>query len=98
MLTQEDLQALNTLLAASEERMKNYVDAALSRELSASEKRTQNHMNAVIETQVIPQIKQVADGVIQANDRLERVETRLDSLEETVTAHEWYIVRKAAEN
>ena len=44
----------------------------------------------------MPAIRQIADGVLQVNDRLDRMEKRLDSLEETVTAHELYIVRKAA--
>lgn len=117
MLTQDDLQAIATLinaseermknyvdgslhreLATSEERMKNYVDGSLHREITASEERMKNHMNAVIETQVVPQIRQIADGHLQLSEQLGRVESRLDSLEETVAAHEWYIVRKTAES
>lgn len=88
MLTQEDLQAFNRLFVASEERMKSHMDTAFSREISASEKCMQNHISAVIETQMIPMIKQVAEGVAQINKRLERVETRLGSLEEILTAQE----------
>lgn len=88
MLTQEDLQAFNRLFVASEERMKNYMDTALSREINASEECIPNHISAVIETQMISIIRQVAEGVAQMNERLERVETRLGLLEEILTAHE----------
>lgn len=86
MLNQEDLQAIAQLIAASEERTEARIATS------------ETHMKTLIESEVIPQIKQIADGVIQANDRLDRVEKRLDSLEETVTAHELYIVRQAAQS
>ena len=92
MLTNEDLQAIGSILrteiGASETRM--------TAKIEESEERTKTHMNTVIESQLMPAIRQIADGVLQVNDRLDRMEKRLDSLEETVTAHELYFVRKAA--
>ena len=113
MLTQEDMQALagliNTAIAASEERMKSYMEdsintAAASEErmtqkineaVTASEERMKNHMNVVAESQIMPMIRQVADGVVQANERLDRLEKKVDDLEATVAAHEVWIVHKA---
>lgn len=98
MLTQEDLQALagliNTAVTASEERMKQKFNEAIA----ASEERMKNHMNAVVESQVMPMIRQVADGVVQANERLDRLEKKVDDLEATVAAHEVWIVHKAQNN
>lgn len=114
MLTHEDLQAIagliNTAIAASEERMKSYVDNSVNTAITASEKRMtnhmneaiaaseermKNHMNTVVESQVMPMIRQVADGVVQANERLDRLEKKVDDLEATVAAHEVWIVHKA---
>ena len=98
MLTQEDLQALagliNTAVTASEERMTQKFNEAIA----ASEERMKNHMNAVVESQVMPMIRQVADGVVQANERLDRLEKKVDDLEATVAAHEVWIVHKARNN
>ena len=98
MLTQEDLQALagliNTAVTASEERMTQKFNEAIA----ASEERMKNHMNAVVESQVMPMIRQVADGVVQANERLDRLEKKVDDPEATVAAHEVWIVRKAQNN
>lgn len=95
MLTQEDMQALagliNTAIAASEERMTQKINEAVT----ASEERMKNHMNVVVESQVMPMIRQVADGVVQANERLDRLEKKVDDLEATVAAHEVWIVHKA---
>ena len=63
----------------------------MTAKIEESEERTKTHMNTVIESQLMPAIRQIADGVLQVNDRLDRMEKRLDSLEETVTAHELYI-------
>lgn len=98
MLTQEDLQALagliNTAVTASEERMTQKFNEAIA----ASEERMKNHMNAVVESQVMPMIRQVADGVVQANERLDRLEKKVDDLEATVASHEVRIVHKAQNN
>lgn len=114
MLTQEDMQALagliNTAIAASEERMKGYMEDSIhaaitaseermtqkiNEAVTASEERMKNHMNVVAESQVMPMIRQVADGVVQANERLDRLEKKVDDLEATVAAHEVWIVHKA---
>ena len=95
MLTQEDLQSIAALISASEDRM----DAKRAVERAADKEEIKNHMNVVIESQVMPAIRQIADGVIQANDRLDRVESRLDALEATAAAHELYIIhRSTAQN
>lgn len=110
MLTQEDMQALagliNTAIAASEERMTQRFNEAIAASeermtqkineaVTASEERMKNHMNVVVESQVMPMIRQVADGVVQANERLDRLEKKVDDLEATVAAHEVWIVHKA---
>lgn len=82
-------------IAASEERMKSYVDHSINTAVTASEERMKNHMNVVVESQVMPMIRQVADGVVQANERLDRLEKKVDDLEATVAAHEVWIVHKA---
>jgi len=87
--------SVNTAVTASEERMKSYVDSSVNTAVTASEERMKNHMNAVVESQVMPMIRQVADGVVQANERLDRLEKKVDDLEATVAAHEVWIVRKA---
>lgn len=87
--------SINTAIAASEERMKSYVDSSVNTAVTASEERMKNHMNAVVESQVMPMIRQVADGVVQANERLDRLEKKVDDLEATVAAHEVWIVHKA---
>ena len=113
MLTQEDLQSIAALISASEDRMdaKRAVEraadktelqgqmAGLQSQMAADKEEIKNHMNVVIESQVMPAIRQIADGVIQANDRLDRVESRLDALEATAAAHELYIIhRSTAQN
>lgn len=90
--------SINTAIAASEERMKSYVDSSVNAAVTASEERMKNHMNAVVESQVMPMIRQVADGVVQANERLDRLEKKVDDLEATVAAHEVWIVHKARNN
>ena len=99
MLTQEDMQALagliNTAIAASEERMKGYMEDSIHAAIAASEERMTQNMNVVVESQVMPMIRQVADGVVQANERLDRLEKKVDDLEATVAAHEVWIVHKA---
>ena len=87
--------SINTAIAASEERMKSYVDHSINTAVTASEERMKNHMNVVVESQVMPMIRQVADGVVQANERLDRLEKKVDDLEATVAAHEVWIVHKA---
>lgn len=87
--------SINTAIAASEERMKSYVDHSINTAVTASEERMKNHMNVVVESQVMPMIRQVADGVVQANERLDRLEKKVDNLEATVAAHEVWIVHKA---
>ena len=87
--------SINTAIAASEERMKSYVDSSVNTAVTASEERMKNHMNVVVESQVMPMIRQVADGVVQANERLDRLEKKVDDLEATVAAHEVWIVHKA---
>ena len=87
--------SINTAIAASEERMKSYVDHPINTAVTASEERMKNHMNVVVESQVMPMIRQVADGVVQANERLDRLEKKVDDLEATVAAHEVWIVHKA---
>lgn len=91
-------QKFNEAIAASEERMKSYVDSSANAAVTASEERMKNHMNAVVESQVMPMIRQVADGVVQANERLDRLEKKVDDLEATVAAHEVWIVHKAQNN
>lgn len=86
--------SINTAIAASEERMTQKINEAVT----ASEERMKNHMNVVVESQVMPMIRQVADGVVQANERLDRLEKKVDDLEATVAAHEVWIVHKAAQN
>ena len=83
--------SINTAVAASEERMTQKINEAVT----ASEERMKNHMNVVVESQVMPMIRQVADGVVQANERLDRLEKKVDDLEATVAAHEVWIVHKA---
>lgn len=83
--------SINTAIAASEERMTQKINEAVT----ASEERMKNHMNVVVESQVMPMICQVADGVVQANERLDRLEKKVDDLEATVAAHEVWIVHKA---
>ena len=83
--------SINTAIAASEERMTQKINEAVT----ASEERMKNHMNVVVESQVMPMIRQVADGVVQANERLDRLEKKVDDLEATVAAHEVWIVHKA---
>lgn len=90
--------SINTAITASEERMKSYVDSSVNAAVTASEERMKNHMNAVVESQVMPMIRQVADGVVQANERLDRLEKKVDDLEGTVVAHEVWIVHKAQNN
>ncbi len=90
--------SINTAIAASEERMKSYVDSSVNTAVTASEERMKNHMNVVVECQVMPMIRQVADGVVQANERLDRLEKKVDDLEATVAAHEVWIVHKTAQN
>ena len=90
--------SINTAIAASEERMKSYVDSSVNTAVTASEERMKNHMNVVVESQVMPMIRQVADGVVQANERLDRLEKKLDDLEATVAAHEVWSVHKTAQN
>lgn len=90
--------SINTAITASEERMKSYVDSSVNAAVTASEERMKNHMNAVVESQVMPMIRQVADGVVQANERLDRLEKKVDDLEATVAAHEVWIVHKARNN
>ena len=87
--------SINTAIAASEERMKSYVDHSINTAVTASEERMKNHMNVVVESQVMPMIRQVADGVVQANERLDRLEKKVGDLEATVAAHEVWIVHKA---
>lgn len=87
--------SINTAIAAREERMKSYVDHSINTAVTASEERMKNHMNVVVESQVMPMIRQVADGVVQANERLDRLEKKVDDLEATVAAHEVWIVHKA---
>ena len=83
--------SINTAIAASEERMTQKINEAVT----ASEERMKNHMNVVVESQVMPMIRQVADGVVPANERLDRLEKKVDDLEATVAAHEVWIVHKA---
>lgn len=83
--------SINTAIAASEERMTQKINEAVT----ASEERMKNHMNVVVESQVMPMIRQVSDGVVQANERLDRLEKKVDDLEATVAAHEVWIVHKA---
>lgn len=83
--------SINTAIAASEERMTQKINEAVT----ASEERMKNHMNVVVESQVMPMIRQVADGVVQANERLDRLEKKVGDLEATVAAHEVWIVHKA---
>ena len=83
--------SINTAIAASEERMTQKINEAVT----ASEERMKNHMNVVVESQVMPMIRQVADGVVQANEQLDRLEKKVDDLEATVAAHEVWIVHKA---
>ena len=102
--------SINTAIAASEERMKSYMEDSINTAIAASEERVtqkineavtaseermKNHMNVVVESQVMPMIRQVADGVVQANERLDRLEKKVDDLEATVAAHEVWIVHKA---
>lgn len=102
--------SINTAIAASEERMKSYMEDSINTAIAASEERMtqkineavtaseermKNHMNVVVESQVMPMIRQVADGVVQANERLDRLEKKVDDLEATVAAHEVWIVHKA---
>ena len=102
--------SINTAIAASEERMKSYMEDSvntaiaaseermtqkINEAVTASEERMKNHMNVVVESQVMPMIRQVADGVVQANERLDRLEKKVDDLEATVAAHEVWIVHKA---
>ena len=102
--------SINTTIAASEERMKSYMEDSvntaiaaseermtqkINEAVTASEERMKNHMNVVVESQVMPMIRQVADGVVQANERLDRLEKKVDDLEATVAAHEVWIVHKA---
>lgn len=91
-------QKFNEAIAASEERMKSYVDSSVNAAVTASEERMKNHMNAVVESQVMPMIRHVADGVVQANEWLDRLEKKVDDLEATVAAHEVWIVHKAQNN
>lgn len=105
--------SINTAIAASEERMKSYMEDSvntaiaaseermtqkINEAVTASEERMKNHMNVVVESQVMPMIRQVADGVVQANERLDRLEKKVDDLEATVAAHEVWIVHKTAQN
>ena len=90
--------SINTAITASEERMKSYVDSSVNAAVTTSEERMKNHMNAVVESQVMPMIRQVADGVVQANELLDRLEKKVDDLEATVAAHEVWIVHKAQNN
>lgn len=105
--------SINTAIAASEERMKSYMEDSINTAIAASEERMtqkineavtaseermKNHMNVVVESQVMPMIRQVADGVVQANERLDRLEKKVDDLEATVAAHEVWIVHKTAQN
>ncbi len=105
--------SINTTIAASEERMKSYMEDSvntaiaaseermtqkINEAVTASEERMKNHMNVVVESQVMPMIRQVADGVVQANERLDRLEKKVDDLEATVAAHEVWIVHKTAQN
>ena len=55
-------------------------EARMTAKIEESEERTKTHMNTVIESQLMPAIRQIADGVLQVNDRLDRMEKRLDSV------------------
>ena len=60
-------------------------------EVSASETR----MIAYIESHVEKKIDLLADGVQSLNERMDRLESRVDEMNETVLANTMYIVKDA---
>lgn len=62
-------------------------------EVSASETR----MMAYIESHVEKKINVLADGIQGLNERMDRLESRMDDMNETVLANTMYIIKDASD-
>lgn len=73
-LTTQDLQAIQQLIDASEQRMRTYIDKAIL----ASERRMRTYVDEAIDALA----RQTAAGFQEVHERLDRIEERLDRVEE----------------